>query len=76
MHILRAIKDFNVENDDIIIKGSPLTGGTVDSCNDHRIAMSLAILCSKVGGTLEEAQCVKKSYPEFFDNIKTLGIQI
>ncbi len=43
--------------------------------NDHRIAMSLTILCSKVGGTLENAQCVKKSYPEFFDDIKTLGVQ-
>jgi 5-enolpyruvylshikimate-3-phosphate synthase len=38
--------------------------------------MSLAILCSKVGGTLENAQCVKKSYPEFFDDIKTLGIKM
>lgn len=43
--------------------------------NDHRIAMSLAILCSKVGGTLENAQCVSKSYPEFFDDIKALGIK-
>lgn len=43
--------------------------------NDHRIAMSLAILCSAVGGTLENAHCVNKSYPEFFDDIKTLGIQ-
>lgn len=42
--------------------------------NDHRIAMSLAVMCSKVGGTLEGAQCVNKSYPEFFDDIKTLGI--
>lgn len=43
--------------------------------NDHRIAMSLSILCSKVGGTLIDAQCVNKSYPEFFEDIKTLGIQ-
>ena len=47
----------------------------LDCHNDHRIAMSLAVICSKVGGTLENAQCVNKSYPEFFDDIKTLGVQ-
>ena len=43
--------------------------------NDHRIAMSLAVICSKTGGYLTEADCVKKSYPEFFDDIKKLGIK-
>lgn len=47
----------------------------LDCHNDHRIAMSLAIMCSKTGGVLKDAQCVKKSYPEFFDDIKSLGIQ-
>ncbi len=47
----------------------------LDCHNDHRIAMSLAVMCSKTGGVLKDAQCVKKSYPEFFDDIKSLGIQ-
>ncbi len=47
----------------------------IDCHNDHRIAMSFAVLCSKTGGVLKNAQCVNKSYPEFFDDIKTLGIQ-
>ncbi len=47
----------------------------LDCHNDHRIAMSLALLCSKTGGILKNAQCVNKSYPGFFDDIKSLGIQ-
>ncbi|MBQ8182613.1 MAG: 3-phosphoshikimate 1-carboxyvinyltransferase [Clostridia bacterium] len=42
--------------------------------NDHRIAMSFAVLCSVTGGTLQDAQCVNKSYPDFFTDIKNLGI--
>ena len=70
--------NITVGEDEIVIPKAELQAPNKNlNChNDHRIAMSLAILCSKVGGTLENAQCVKKSYPEFFDNIKTLGIQI
>lgn len=42
--------------------------------NDHRIAMSLAILCSITGGELTGAECVNKSYPDFFKDIEKLGI--
>ena len=67
-----------VNEDEIIIPEAEIKAPKeILNChNDHRIAMSLAIMCSKVGGTLENVQCVNKSYPEFFDNIKTLGIQI
>lgn len=70
--------DIIVNEDEIIIPKTEIKAPKkILNChNDHRIAMSLAILCSRVGGTLENAQCVNKSYPEFFDNIKTLGIQI
>ena len=70
--------DIIVNEDEIIIPKTEIKAPKekLNCHNDHRIAMSLAILCSKVGGTLENAQCVNKSYPEFFDNIKTLGIQI
>lgn len=70
--------EITVNDDEIIIPKAELKAPkeNLNCHNDHRIAMSLAILCSKVGGTLEEAQCVNKSYPEFFDNIKTLGIII
>ena len=47
----------------------------IDCHNDHRIAMSFAVLCSVTGGVLKDAQCVNKSYPDFFMDIKNLGIQ-
>ncbi len=47
----------------------------IDCHNDHRIAMSFAVLCSVTGGVLNNAQCVNKSYPDFFMDIKNLGIQ-
>ena len=42
--------------------------------NDHRIVMSLSLLLTLTGGTIDDAQAVRKSYPGFFDDIKTLGI--
>ena len=55
--------------DGLVIHGSgSLRGGDVDSCNDHRIAMSAAVaagLCTETV-TVKGAQCVKKSYPAFW----------
>ena len=69
--------DIIISEDGIIIPEAVVKAPqeNLDCHNDHRIAMSLAVICSKVGGTLENARCVNKSYPEFFDDIKTLGIQ-
>ena len=66
-----------VNDDEIIIPDCEISPPTeeIDCHNDHRIAMSFAVLCSKTGGVLKNAQCVNKSYPRFFDDIKTLGIQ-
>ena len=44
--------------------------------NDHRIVMALSLLCSVTGGVIEEAQAVSKSFPDFFDVISRLGIQV
>ncbi|MDY4490265.1 MAG: 3-phosphoshikimate 1-carboxyvinyltransferase [Candidatus Faecousia sp.] len=54
---------------------SSLTGGTVDSCNDHRIAMSAAIAATVCTGsvTILGAQCVSKSYPSFWEEYRRLG---
>lgn len=42
--------------------------------NDHRIVMSLSLLLTLVGGTITEAEAVRKSYPGFFDDIGKLGV--
>ncbi|MBR7132492.1 MAG: 3-phosphoshikimate 1-carboxyvinyltransferase [Clostridia bacterium] len=43
--------------------------------NDHRIVMSLAVLCSITGGTVVGAQAVEKSFPDFFEVVNHLGIK-
>ena len=57
------------------IFGTGLVGGTVDSVNDHRIAMSAAIAAIRCTEpvTILGAQCVQKSYPKFFDEYRRLG---
>lgn len=59
-------------NDDIIIEHSDLTGGTVNSENDHRIAMSAAVAAFATDKTVTviDAQAVNKSYPSFWDEIR------
>ena len=52
-----------------------LTGGTVDSFNDHRIAMSAAIAATVCTDpvTIRGSQCVSKSYPSFWEEYRRLG---
>ena len=64
------------ENDCLLIPGSQqFSGGTVDCCNDHRIAMAAAVASTVCDGdvVLKGAQCVKKSYPTFFEEFTRLG---
>ncbi len=54
---------------------SRLSGGTVTSHNDHRIAMAAAVascICEN-SVTIEHAEAVSKSYPDFFDDFRKLG---
>ncbi len=57
--------------DGLVIDGvENLTGGTVSSWNDHRIAMALAAISPKCTGdlTIEGAESVRKSYPGFWED--------
>ncbi|MEE1065550.1 MAG: 3-phosphoshikimate 1-carboxyvinyltransferase, partial [Acutalibacteraceae bacterium] len=68
--------DAHETDDGIIIKGKKdLSGGTVDSFNDHRIVMSAAVASQKCEGyvIINDAQAVNKSYPEFFEDFNSLG---
>ncbi|MBQ4311562.1 MAG: 3-phosphoshikimate 1-carboxyvinyltransferase [Oscillospiraceae bacterium] len=51
------------------------TGGTVDACNDHRIAMAAAVAStrSEAPVTIIGADAVNKSYPGFFRDFVDLG---
>ena len=59
----------------LTIYGTGLQGGTVDSRNDHRIAMSAAIaaIVCKQPVTILGAECVQKSYPIFWEDYQLLG---
>ena len=48
----------------------------LDGHNDHRIVMALSLILSKYGGTIEGAEAVRKSYPDFFNDIKSLGAKV
>ena len=59
----------------LTIDGTGFTGGTVDTVNDHRIAMSAAIaatVCTQPV-TILGAEAVNKSYPKFWDEYSRLG---
>jgi len=50
----------------------------VQAHNDHRIAMALSIaaLCAKDEVTIQGAECVKKSYPGFFEDLRSIGVRV
>lgn len=71
-NMLRALgADVTELEDGLVIRGKAcLKGGIVDACGDHRIAMSAAVascLCTEQV-TVCGCECVKKSYPRFWDD--------
>lgn len=69
--------DIEELSDSLIIHGaSQLRGATVDSCNDHRIAMMAAIASLAADGKIiiEDSEAVNKSYPGFYEKMEELDI--
>ena len=69
--------DISQTDDGLIINGKEhLIGGTVDSFGDHRIVMSAAVasaVCTQ-NLTINGAESVNKSYPDFWRDMKSLGL--
>lgn len=64
------------DEDCVTVKGgTPISGGIVDGCNDHRIVMAAALLASVANGpvAITDAHAIRKSYPSFFNHFSSLG---
>lgn len=48
----------------------------LDGHNDHRIVMSEAVLLTQTGGIIDGAEAVTKSFPDFFQKLASLGIEV
>lgn len=76
--MLKALgADVNELPEGLVINGKKtLCGGTVDAANDHRIAMAAAVaacVCSE-DVTVKGAECVEKSYPDFWRHLEMLEV--
>ena len=67
-----------IEDDTMIIHGGSVKGADVHSHHDHRIAMACAVaaLGANSETVIEEAYAVKKSYPDFYNDLKSLGANV
>lgn len=68
----------DVSDNDVYVRpgGLKKPDRPLSSHNDHRVVMAMAILASLTGGEILDAQAVNKSYPNFFDDLKSLGLTI
>ncbi len=65
----------DLEDDVMKIHGGKIHSAIIDSHNDHRIAMAAAISALGSSGeiTIFGSDCVAKSYPDFFSDLKSIG---
>jgi 3-phosphoshikimate 1-carboxyvinyltransferase len=64
-----------IKDDKMFVTGGSPQGSKVESHEDHRIAMAVAIATLGATGRvyIRDSQCIAKSYPGFFDDLRQLG---
>lgn len=70
--------EIDIETENVMkIRGGSIHGAEVDGHSDHRIAMSLAVSALRSDGDVKitGAECVGKSYPNFFEDIESLRVK-
>ena len=70
--------EIDIETENVMkIRGGSIHGAAVDGHSDHRIAMSLAVSALRSDGEVKitGAECVGKSYPNFFEDIESLRVK-
>ena len=68
-----------VNEDGLIIKGPcKMHGAVIDPHNDHRIVMACAVASLAASGEtkIQDSECINKSYPNFFNDLRLLGANI
>ncbi len=71
--------EIEIRGDDMVIKGNEkLNGAIVHSHHDHRIAMACAVAALKANGetTINNAEAINKSYPDFYDHLQKLNANL
>jgi len=68
-----------MDESSLTVKGPcELHGAVLDPHNDHRIAMACAVAALGASGEtrIQDAECVRKSYPKFFSDLRELGADV
>ena len=60
----------------VIIPAGPLHApdAVLDGHGDHRIVMALSLAASRTGGVIAGCEAVRKSFPDYFDVLRRLGV--
>lgn len=74
VHELRRLgQEVSFGDDWLQIDPQPITPAAIECYNDHRMAMSFAVLGAVHGGiTITDPACVAKTYPGFWDDLATI----
>jgi 3-phosphoshikimate 1-carboxyvinyltransferase len=65
--------DVTQHEDGLTIRPDMLRPATIDTYNDHRMAMSFALAVLRAAGVrISNPRCVEKTYPRFFDDLESL----
>lgn len=67
-----------LEENSITVKKAVLKAPveSIESHNDHRIVMAMAVLLTFVGGKIKQAEAVNKSMPNFFSKLEALKVKL
>jgi len=70
--------NIEIHDDHMHVTGGKPLSARVESHDDHRIAMALAVASLRASGkvSIRDSQCIAKSYPGFFDDLRQLGAAI
>ncbi len=68
----------SVGEDTVEVAPGGIRAPSVPLCghNDHRVVMALSALAARTGALIEGAEAIRKSYPGFFDELVSLGLEV